>query len=1170
MGFPTPEQTLAINAEGNILVSAAAGSGKTAVLVERVIKKLCDKNNGIGADKLLIVTFTNAAAAEMRGRIEKRLDEEIFANPDDTALLKQKHLLGGAKICTIDSFCIDLVRENFEKLGIAPDFKISDAGLLRPTDEAVMLGIINRYLEEKNEIFDELLDIIGAEYDENNFIDFALEIYNYSRQLPFPEKWFKTLSDDYNNGVFDKENRWYKYAVARGERLIADAVNSIAEAVDLLFVSEKAADGYLPAFRQTAEGLERISEAFKSGEWDNIYNALNEFTAARLPSVRGVTDIYEVGAAKDIYAYINDKVISKLKNLFYGDFSFVNSQFEKLYKPLCLLSDILIEFDNSLFEEYKKLNTFTFHNTEHMALRLLCEKSDDGNVLPKADAKEIISRFEEVMVDECQDTNDLQDMLFKILSNNERNLFTVGDIKQSIYRFRGANPKNFLNKKNKCVPIEKAEGDLAKKIILGNNFRCKREVCNFINFVFSLFMTEKTGDIVYNDEEKLIAGAIYPETKGAPCEIHLINTKGSNLKNIEIEARDIADYIKSVLSEGAVLRKDDNTLRAADYSDFTILLRSAKLKAPLMAAELKKQGIPVTYNLENFADSMEISVILSLLTVIDNPRSDVELLSVMTSPIFGFGMESLANIRADHREGSLYNAVISAAENGDENAAAFLKRLEKYRLYAAVNPLPKLIRILLDDTDYLQSVTAMEDGIRRRNNLILLIDYANRFYENGNSSPGAFVRFIEKQSENGLKAAGNRDTGNAVNIMSIHASKGLQFPICIIAESAAEFNNSDSRKNTLYSTDFGIGFKYYDETDKKRYTTISREALLDKIRIENLREEERLLYVAMTRTQDRLLITGSYSDVYKKCSELKAALISYNSEIDYGLFTRTKSYAEWLILSLLLHPCGKELRGNGSAVAVRDDDSFIKVVVKDHDSLGNAASKTQSDAPAPDMRLSASVSRNIAFKYPYGDILGVESKASVSMLANSAEADKYAFSYKPGFMNEGGITPTQRGTAMHKVMEFYNFEKSQDIDFELERLYEWQFISENEYNSIDKARLQRFFNSDIFKRIKKSALVKREMRFLTEVPVKRIAPDVSEESADENIIIQGAVDICFVEEDGVVILDFKTDRVQSAEELASAYAEQLNIYAAACEKIFAKPVKQKLIYSFALSKEIEV
>ncbi|MBR7132817.1 MAG: helicase-exonuclease AddAB subunit AddA [Clostridia bacterium] len=1167
---PTPEQHSAIFAKGNILVSAAAGSGKTAVLVERVIQKLCSPDECVSADSLLIVTFTNAAAAEMRSRIEMRLDEECRKHPDDVSLLRQKHLLSSAKICTIDSFCIDLVRENFEIAGVSPDFKISDGNSLKAINERVLSSIVNRHLKENTPYFEELLDIVGTEYDETSFVEFVLGIYEYSRQLPFPEIWFNEIAEFYSQGVFSNESPWYVYAFGRASEVIDECVGALSCAIDLLSVCEKASEVMMPQFLQAKEYLNILTNALDTGDWDIFYYALVDFYLPSLPVVRGVSSIYEVTAAKNIYKYISDKAIDKLKKIFYADLSVINGQFSMLSKPIALLADILTEFDTALFEEYTSLNTFTFHNTEHLALRLLCEQRE-GEIIVKPQAEKLLNRFSEVMVDEYQDTNDLQDMLFYVLSNRESRLFVVGDVKQSIYGFRGANPRNFLKKKNRYIPFAEAKTGNPQKIILGNNFRCKPQVCDFVNFFFTLFMNPDTGEIVYNEEEKLIPAAVYPEIPNEiSTDFYILNSKATASKNNLLEARLIADYIHKVMNSGPVIKVDNENLRPARFSDFAILLRSAKLKAPAMAEELKKQGIPVSFTLENFTQTIEISTFLSLLTVIDNPQRDIELLSVMLSPIFGFTPDDVSNFRIEKRDASLYSAVVLAGAQGKEAAKSFLKQIEKYRLYSVTNPLPRFISLLLNETNYIDIVSVMPDGAKRRYNLLLLCDYAEQYIKNSSPTLGGFIRFISKQSEGGLKAASVGGGSDSVKIMSIHASKGLQFPVCIVAGLSADFNDNEAHSATLYSTDFGIGFKYFDEVEKKKLTTVGREVILDRIRRTRLEEELRLFYVALTRTQDRLLMTATFSDVEKKVEEIKTLLISSGCSVTSNLFSRTKSYADWLLISLLLHPDGKCIRGNGSSIITVDTKSKIAVSVFDAESLPDRSETKGKAKLCEDKTLTDKIKNNISFVYPFEKLLNIESKASVSRLANSAESAKYAFSGKPSFMSVGGITASERGTAMHRVMQFFDFENFEQPELEIERLYEWQFISEREAKAMDIKALKSFFGSEIFSRIRQSQTVKREMRFLTEVPAGQLSAELENELSDEKIIVQGAVDVCFIEPDGIVILDFKTDRVDSPLQLAAAYSEQLNIYAAACEKIFEKPVKQKIIYSFALSREIEV
>ena len=1165
----TAAQQNAVDAKGNILVAAAAGSGKTAVLVERVISKLCSKTDPVSADRLLIVTFTNAAAAEMRGRIEKRLNEECRKEPDNAALLRQKHLLSSAKICTIDSFCIDLVRENFQKAGVSPDFKITDAHTLRAYDEKVMSDIINRYLQEENPTFLALLDIIGAEYDDFNFLDFALNLYYDSRIIPFPSSWLDTLPEFYSEGKFTPKNPWYTFAFSTARTVVKDAVDSLSAATDLISVNEKAYEKYMPVFSSSMAALAKLWDAADSNDWDAFYHALNSFSLPDLPRVMGLSGVYEISAAKNIYKHIADKAFSKLSKIFYADNAFIDAQFSKLYEPIRLLAEILKEFEQEVFAEYLKQNSLTFHTTEQLALSLLCERVGDEVVI-KEDAVEFLDRFDEVMVDEYQDTNDLQDMLFYVLSNKEKKLFAVGDVKQSIYGFRGANPANFLKKKNRYIPIDLADSDSPQKIILSNNFRCKSEVCDFVNFFFEGFMTQQTGNIIYDSEERLVPAAEYPETEQKAVSFSLIDCKNSDIPSIIAESRKIAEYIKKVMASGDTIRVDKDTLRPARYSDFTILLRSVKNKAPIMAAELKRQGIPISYSNESFAESVEIATVLSLLKIIDNPQSDIELITALMSPLFGFSPEDLAKIRAGKKDGNIYSAVIFAAENGDIKANAFLDTMEKYRLFAAVSPIAGVISFILQDTGYLDAVSAMPDGSRRRSNLLLLCNYAEQYSDNNPSSLGGFVRYILKQSESGIKSAGSATVGDTVNIMSIHASKGLQFPVCIVAGTASAFNANETLQSTLYTTDFGIGFKYFDEELKEKFSTVGREVILEKLNSERLQEELRLLYVAMTRTQDKLFFTAAVSNAEKKLDELKTLLISSNSEITSALFSRTKSYLDWLLISLLLHPDGKSLRGTGTALLVRPTLSKIEVEVCTPDE--EVAEKTVSEISddSQNSEITQAIMANAAFEYPYKDVIAIESKASVSAIANKAESVKYAFSGEPTFMTDGKLKGAKRGTALHKVMQFFDFSKADDIESEIERLKEWQFIAEDEADAIDRKALGAFFASDIFRRIRASELVKREMRFLTEVPAKRIAPQLPQSCDDEKIIVQGAVDLCFTESDGVVILDFKTDRVQTEEALKEAYAEQLNIYATACEKIFEKPVKEKIIYSFSLSKEIKL
>jgi len=1165
----TKQQEFAVNENGNILVAAAAGSGKTAVLVERVIKKLTSKENPISADRLLIVTFTNAAAAEMRTRIEKRLDEECRNNSDNVSLMLQKRLLSSAKICTIDSFCIDLVRENFEKAGVSPDFSIMDGFSIKGINAKIVAEIVDEYFKQNDPDFVSLLDIIGAEFDEKTFCNFVLDLYEYSRQMPFPERWYDSLLEFYDGGRFSNENPWRLYALDKALKIVEDLKKSLVVATDLLMSNSAAADARLPRYSDVAMQLEAINDACKKRNWDLIVDLLRNFSFLPVKAVRGVKGIWEIDTSDNILQYIKTEITENLTKLFYEKEAFINSQFKKIYPALVLLVNIVKEFDRRVLEELKNENKFTFHHIEHFALNILCEVKD-GTVTVKQGAEEFLDCYDEVCVDEYQDTNDLQNMLFYILSDRDRKLFAVGDVKQSIYGFRGANPAHFLERKKRHIPVSKASENDPKKIILGHNFRCKPQVCDFINYFFEIFMTQETGEINYDSEERLIAAAEYPKTDFPAVSIDIINSTDNEIKDLIIETRAIANYIKKVMNSGAVIRDGKNELRKAKYSDFTILLRSMKNKASVITTELKNQGVPANYNAEGFIEFAEIATMLSLLRVIDNPTNDIELLALLMSPIFGFSSEDIAKIRIEKRDSSLYSAICVAADSGDEKIISFLDTIKKFRLYSVINPLPKLIDILLGETGLIDTVTVFSDGSRRKNNLLLLGEYANQYYAMGKSSISGFVDFIVKQSESGIKSAVSDSGEDTVKIMSIHASKGLQFPVCIIANTSKNFYVSERGEKNVLSVDNGIGFKYFDEENKEKYTTLGREVILDSIVEANKQEELRLLYVAMTRTQDFLYITSTLPNTEKKFGDTKIKILSSEGKVDHQVWNKCSSYSDWLLTSLMLHPDGKELRGTATAIINKETTSQVDLNIIDSVTLSVAEATSKTESVEIDERLTNRIKENISYEYPFKELTNVESKSSVSELAHKAESNKYAFTTLPSFMSEDGMNAARRGTAMHKVMEFFDFSKWQNPEEEIDRLYEWQFLTEEEAKSLNISALKRFFESDIFSRILRSETVKREMRFLTELPAKTVNSELSNQFDSENIIVQGAVDICFIEDDGVVILDFKTDRTDDPQDLINAYSEQLRIYALACEKIFEKPVKETKIYSFFQNKEIDV
>ena len=1174
----TAEQRLAINTDGNVLVAAAAGSGKTAVLVERVLRLLNDPVSPINADELLIVTFTNAAAAEMRARIEKKLGEVCAQQPDNKRLREQRHLLPSAKICTIDSFCIDLVRENFERCGVSPDFRVADESAMQPLRDAAFTAVINRFFSENPSGMRELMDILGADYDDRSFKSAVGDIFSVSRNQPFPELYLRELASA-GDRKFDSEHPWFKEGVRQAKTRLINMINAAETAVGITEnANAKRTAGYIRALEEMTAQLGNMLLCAENNDWDGLFRLISNYDHSPL---RGTSTggLPELEAVKSIIEENGKKQGKKaLLRIIFASSDDINRQSEKLREPVRLLVRFVEEYAAELFSLQQQENLYTFYNTEQSALSMLCEQRN-GEICLKEDAQHFLSRYRAVLVDEYQDTNDLQNMLFNVLSGNGERLFAVGDVKQSIYAFRGANPENFLERKNLAKPAETAKPGDAKKIILARNFRSRRGICDYINFFFGRLMTEELGRLAYNSEEMLIPENAFPEN-GRVCSELLVIDRKSALNSSEddsespaalaAEARAIAEYIRRTLAAEPFLKGEDGKLRSAQYGDFAILMRNQKNRSALLAEELRRCGIPVSFSKENFLESLEIRTFSALLGIIDNPKQDTALLTAMMSPIFGFSAEETAEIRAGKPDGSLLSAVTAAAEAGNVRAASFLSRISGMRTSAVTLPLPRLLSSLLADTDYLNLVSAMPDGSRRRSNLLLLCDLAAGYTRGGNGTLGGFLRMLGKMPAGSMRSAKAGGGSNAVRLMSMHASKGLQFPICILCDLGVDMHKNTERQNLLFSPEDGIGFRYFDEQLKEDMISPAYCVLLNKTRRERLAEELRLLYVAMTRAEEKLVMVSYNKNLADSLTRISASLLANGGNIGQELFGNTSSMNDWILMTSLLHINGAPLREiGGIPLEVHKDSSSLNIEFISGTPAANADTSSEIEIK-PDFQLADRLRKNFSFEYEYAPLLEIEAKSTVSRIANSAESESFSFTAKPAVLENGGFSAADRGTATHRVMQFIRFSEHPDLKAELERLLEWQFISEAQFRAVDSAAIEKFFGSDIYHRILSGSDVRREMRFLTELPAGQLHPELSGQLADENIVVQGAVDLCFKEADGIVVLDFKTDRVTSEKALAEAYGEQLSLYAAACRKIFGLPVKEKILYSFALGKEIEV
>lgn len=1155
----TDAQNNAINSTGCVLVSAAAGSGKTAVLVERVVKMLTDRQSGVSADRMLIVTFTNAAAAEMLSRIENRLYKELQSSSGDDYehINRQCYLIKSADICTIDSFCIRLVRENFALCSIEPDFKVTDDSSLYSVRREVLSEIISEHIND-GEKFRLLTHLSNCRYGEEPLMDLMDGIYISAKKSTDVGVFINSLKVPYNT-PFDREHIWYKYAFSYADERLSQIDNKVRHLAEAALFCENTDKAVLYS-ESVSNIIHDVRIAVNSGEWDSVFEVVRSAKLGSLPAKS--TDemkLYKEQIVRDI---------ESIKSLFGNPALGVADDIKKLSGPVELLSDMVTEYNERLFERLKEENKFSFDDIEQLALKLICSV-DENKVIHKTEfADSIISRYDRVLVDEFQDVNELQDTLFEVLSGGGKNLFIVGDVKQSIYAFRGSDPDIFLAKKTAYKDYSETNPEDKRKILLLDNFRSRKGICSAVNFFFENLMSEQVGSLVYDEGERLNCGAEFPENNQIATDLLVIDKVDDDSSDsvIQSEAIAIADYIERTVKKGEILRGEGDSLRSVKYGDFCILLAALKDKSGVIADELNRRLIPAKVSDGEFSSSTEIVTLSALLHIIDNPQSDVDLLRVLMSPLYSFSAEELAEIRVGRKDMSLFAALsLFAAEN--EKAQEFLNQLSEFRRMSCMLPLDRFISYLIDKTDMMNIFYAMPDGEIRSQNLMQFMKLASDYASGNSGSIYGFLRYMSRLPEDAVKPAASQSE-NCVKIMSIHRSKGLQFPICIVAGLSNKINKSDAVDACIYSKENGIGFKYFDRDALEKNENLGHKVLSAESKKSIARERLRLLYVGMTRAEEKLCLVCSMKNAQK--SLMRAALASNHGreKISGDFIINAANSAEYVLAAALIHPDSDALRRTAEcSVSTVSTESSMAVRFIDAAKL-KTENTTDKLSAAADVDLTKSILSNIEYSYPYAALSKIPSKVSVSKLANTEEYEHFAMTDRPAFMEKDGLNAAGRGTAIHKIMQFIDYKNENSIDSEIERLVSEKRISSSEAAVADRKRLSRFFESELFYRIKKADTVKREMRFLTELPVS--VYDKEKTGAEDKFIVQGAVDLCFLEDDGVVVVDFKTDYTQSEEELKQKYSAQLSIYAAACEKIFSMPVKEKIIYSFHLSKEIRV
>lgn len=1176
----TTDQQHAIKCcKGSVLVSAAAGSGKTTVLVERVIRRLTDEDNPCSAEDLLIVTFTRAATAQMREKIGAAILKRLSEDPTDRHLRRQYMLLPFAKICTIDSFCNDLVRENFHALGISPDYSLLDNETAVIMKNDVCEAMLERaYEEDSDGSFSGLSDMMSSGSSDEDFAKLIIKMYDISTAYPFPDLWLDSLIEEYSQPDINK-SCWGGII----KKYVCDMLDyCVSSSNDMMTAMESdsiVADAYGAAVQSDINMYAELREKVNR-DWDEAFEAFNTVKYMGLGRVPKGYESETKNAVMTARKKLKD-LLKKVPNIMCVSSGEHSEDVRLTRGPVTKLIELVKQFGREYSAEKDKMNSADFSDILHRALNLLAVSDGRGGYIKTDLARELSSHYVEILVDEYQDINEAQDMIFRAISADENNLFTVGDVKQSIYRFRQAMPEIFLRRRGTTHSFESGKYPLG--ITLGSNFRSRVGVTSCVNYIFRQLMSTEAGELEYDDSEALNAAAKYPERDTPDCELHVVTDKGNRADTLEAQARYVARYIDRTVREGKTLVTKGGALHPASYGDFCILLRTAKNVSSVYANALSERGIPVfSPETGGFFEAAEISFILSLLRVLDNPVQDIPLAAVMLSPLFGFSAGELADIRASAKERleagetePLYRSVTASADEGDEKAAAFLKKIESLRRLSLTLSAGELVRRVCEETGFDAIVGAMPDGERRRLNVGLLCDYAEKYEAAGNLGLSGFIRFIDKVARtSGDLATAARPSENAdiVRIMTVHQSKGLEFPICILADMQHAFNERDNTESVLISSSAGLGMKRRTEDGISVYDTASRRAAVITSERMGRSEEMRVLYVALTRAKENLVMVTSVPNPEKGLAKV-AVECGIGERANPFAVLRMNNFSDLVLTALMRHPAADELRklsGVDVPIFLPEKDRFkLKVVVSDSESFMTESANEQKIAAKP--VFFDEVCERLDYSDPRSVLSSVPAKRAASDGSERGINREYFASSRPAFMSSGGLTPAQRGTATHKFMQFSNYAAARaDIESELARLVDGGFLSEDEGKAVNVSAAKRFFMSSLAERIFASDNVMREKKFAALFPAKFFYPELTGEAAEEKIVVQGIADCVFVEDGKLVIVDYKTDTGVDAEALLDRYSAQLGIYREALSQALGMPVKETLLYSFFMNSTVKV
>lgn len=1172
----TKQQSDAINSlSGSVLVSAAAGSGKTAVLVERIIKRITDKANPSSIDRLLIVTFTKAAASEMRQRISAAVEEKIKEEPTNAHLLSQRMLIPSAKICTIDSFCGALVKENFQKLDISPDYKIADEGQLEIIKTSAMDMTLEMLYEKGDKSFLNLVELLFSGRDDSYLSSVIYDLYNASVSYPFPEKWLDEVCSFYEESSDVSQSKYGKIILDFIKEAMDYCVSTLHGAIDIINSSFAYAPFY-SAFASDLKAFISIKKSADESDWDAVKEKIEAYVPERRASLKKeYKNEKYVKYLIDIRDEIKDIVRKDLVSYMCctaEEFACDMKYLSPMVRALCEAAKLFYKNFTDLKQE-KGLADFS--DVSHMALSLLAQPDEKGEPIPTQLAQSIAQSYDEILIDEYQDTNKAQDMLFTSISRN--NLFRVGDVKQSIYRFRRAMPEIFISLKDSFPLYDREKQQHPAKIVLKNNFRSRKSVTEVVNFVFSSLMSRDAGGVDYTDEERLVFSAAYAEKPDECAELHIIREETIDKENetsTEYQARYIASLIAHMVESGYKVKSGDGE-RAVSYGDFCILLRAVNGETGAAYSKaLKDLSVPCYAEVTaSFFSTYEVSLVLSLLRVIDNPNQDIPLLTVLMSAVYGFTPDDIAKLRMKDRKANLYSCLLLSKD--EPKTAAFLEKISYYRSLSVSMGVEDFIRMLYDDTSLDVILCSMKNSAQKRANLLLVLSYASTYEQSGYIGLSGFIGFIDRleRNKNDLNGSlGVIGESNVVKIMSIHKSKGLEFPVCIIGNCAKGFNRRDETGNVIISGKDGLGIVLRDTETMAQYKTVPHTAVKLAVKNDSISEEMRVLYVAMTRAKEKLIMVGSIKDAEKKLSRLSSKIDRESGAVKPFSVHSCTSFFDWILTSFIRHPDASILR---NIAGVDDDvvlpaDFKLKVIINEAQEADEQKENEIENKDTTDDNLLKLLKERCEYRYEYEPLSYAVSKRAASQVDESSIDREYFASSKPAFLSEDGLSAAQKGTATHSFMQYADYEKAaQSVEDEIERITSLGFITENEARAINVSAIKRFFLSDLYKRMKKSDLVMREKKFTVSVPVYQIYPELSR-FKDERVLLQGIADCAFLEDGKLVVVDYKTDGLKTQEEFIEKYSSQVKTYKTALEMCTDYKVSQTLLYSFKLGKEIEV